>query len=795
MKYFPFYPSILVALFFSFSVSNGYAQLTVVPNQTATVLASALAGPGVTILSPTLTCPGLANGTFTSTGTLLSMSSGIILTCGHASAAAGPYGPPPGTASFNLGAPGDPALTAILGGSNTYDACVLQFDVVAKGDSLGFNYQFGSQEYYSAVCSHYNDLFAFFISGPGIAGAPNMALIPGTNIPVEINSVNNGVPGASGGVLSNCTSLGPGSPFTSYYLDNTGGTLLSYKGFTTKFRAVHSVTPCDTYHLKLAIADAGNAIYDSGVFLEAASLNTNNFIFNHTDSIGATINGMSNSIVKGCNPATITILSTHILSTSEVLHFTFSGTGVNGLDYTAPDSAIMLSGTDSVHISVAGIPTFPSGIKTLKIFLTSPAACGILDSITLNILDSPAAILLTPDTTVCAGSTFQIHATGSSGLTYSWSPLTGLTSGTVMEPVTTPSVSTTYIMTATLPGSGCPDISRSINVTVIDATITMASHDTAFCNNGSVDLLVIGDPALHYIWTPATGLSNPDIQNPVATPTVTTTYTVTATSTTGACTDTAAVTITIENLNVPSFTVDTTICMGTAFQIIVPGNPQLSYNWSPATGLSNPNDQSPIASPAVATSYTLTVSVPGTNCMATDYVNVNLIKALITNVTPNQTIPFGSSVQLNSDNALYYFWTPDDGSLNNNNINNPIATPKAPTIYVVTAYDKYGCLATDSVKIDLTYDNIFIPDAFSPNNDGLNEVFRIGNPSYYKLVSMSIYNRWGELVYRAVDGNNKGWDGTYMGTPQDIGVYNYQIILAQPDGVEKYFKGTVTLIR
>jgi len=109
--------------------------------------------------------------------------------------------------------------------------------------------------------------------------------------------------------------------------------------------------------------------------------------------------------------------------------------------------------------------------------------------------------------------------------------------------------------------------------------------------------------------------------------------------------------------------------------------------------------------------------------------------------------------------------------------------------------DKYGCTATDSVTINLTYNNIFIPDAFTPNNDGLNDVFRVGNLGDYQVAEMSIYNRWGNLVYHVKDGENKGWDGTYNGAPQDIGVYDYLVVISKPGGTLQYYKGTVTLIR
>jgi gliding motility-associated-like protein len=924
-----------------------YSQLTVNPNQTATVLANKLAGTGIAITSPVLTCIGVATGTFVSTSTPITIDSGILLTSGKA---INVIGPEPILASTSNGTPGDPSLTA-LAMATTYDACALEFDFYANGDTVSFNFQFGSEEYINSTCGPYNDAFAFFISGPGIVGSQNMALVPGTNIPITVNSVNSGVPG-TGYSLANCTAMGPGSPFTAYYYDNTGGTQLTYKGFTRKMKAFHSVTPCNTYHLKIAICDAGNRLYDSGVFIEAGSLKTNTYSFDHSDSIGSTINGVPHTIVKGCSPATVKIRCDHPTGTAHTVHFQFGGTAIHGTDFTSPDSATIVAGADSVVINVAGIPTPPGGTKTLMLYLLSPFSCGIVDSVLINIMDTPSAHILTTDTTICSGSSFQIRVSGTAGLTYNWSPATGLSSVTAMQPIATPSVTTTYVLTAALPGSGCPAIIRSITVNVTNTDFTILTPNTSLCAGSSLNINVSGDPSLVYSWSPATGLSNPNIQNPVATPTVTTTYTLTVTAPGGACPKTATITITLGSVNVTMLTTDTTICKGDYFTMRVLGNTDPSYNWTPSaglssstlmqpvvgptvttiytltasfpgcvdfvghilvtvidasiilspsdttictgesmnirlygnpslvynwnppaglsdpfikepvatpsattiytvtatsaggectskaqlritvgnpmasiltndtsickgasltllaigdsslvyswtpsTGLTDPNTQQPIAAPGATTTYTLKAWYPGAPCFVTDKVTVSVQTATIENVTTSQTIKYGSSVQLNADASLYYMWTPNDGSLNNPNINNPIATPLVPTTYTVLALDKNGCKASASVNIDLEYDNIFIPDAFTPNQDGLNDVFRITNLGYYKLVEMSVFNRWGNLVYHSADGQNKGWDGTFNGQQQDLGVYNYLIIISDPKGINHSYKGSVTIIR
>jgi gliding motility-associated-like protein len=160
------------------------------------------------------------------------------------------------------------------------------------------------------------------------------------------------------------------------------------------------------------------------------------------------------------------------------------------------------------------------------------------------------------------------------------------------------------------------------------------------------------------------------------------------------------------------------------------------------------------------------------------------------------TVPFGATVQLNANGAYYYEWTPNDGSLSNNNISNPIAHPvDTTTVYTVYGRNLFGCLdsATVIVNVDFGMADL-LPSGFTPNNDGLNDVFKLHKFTYQKLVQFSVYNRWGVEVFRTIN-PEVGWDGTYQGVPQDIGVYNYQVIVAHPDGTNKTYKGNVTLIR
>ncbi len=224
-----------------------------------------------------------------------------------------------------------------------------------------------------------------------------------------------------------------------------------------------------------------------------------------------------------------------------------------------------------------------------------------------------------------------------------------------------------------------------------------------------------------------------------------------------------------------------------------------SYQWSGPAGftstLQDPSITNLVAADQGVYSLTVVDNSCGCSNMATLFVSVNPTVAVhLTNITPTQTISYGSSVQLNVDNAQYYWWMPDDGTLNNRNINNPIATPLQTTTYTVFGMDSTGCVDSEKITVDVIFDSITIPSAFTPNGDGLNDIFRPIGMKYQQLVEFSVYNRWGQQIFTTAN-KNSGWDGTFNGIPQDLDVYQYVIIVALDDGNTRFFKGNVTLIR
>jgi hypothetical protein len=225
---------------------------------TPTQLAQSLAGPGVTISNVSFTGVPQAAGEFTGGTGIIGFEQGIILSSGHANGVPGPNddtnGPNP---SFDNGQPGDPQLNTLTTPSNpTFDAAVLQFDIVPQASTLTFKYVFSSEEYNDFVKAGFNDVFGLFVNGA------NVALIPGTNTPVGIDTVN--LTTNSQFYINNAPSDDP-FPATPPLLNT------QMDGLTVVLTATAQVNPGVLNHIKLGIEDAGDAIFDSDVFIQAGS--------------------------------------------------------------------------------------------------------------------------------------------------------------------------------------------------------------------------------------------------------------------------------------------------------------------------------------------------------------------------------------------------------------------------------------------------------------------------------------------------------------------------------------------
>jgi gliding motility-associated-like protein len=249
---------------------------------------------------------------------------------------------------------------------------------------------------------------------------------------------------------------------------------------------------------------------------------------------------------------------------------------------------------------------------------------------------------------------------------------------------------------------------------------------------------------------------------------------------------------------------DTTVCLADSMMLYshTTNSPYFSdgieYAWSPTDNLGSPNAAQTTYYNETPGDYTYVLTATGypMECVAKDTLTIHVQpRPVLVNVTPDQVIKFGTNVQLHAEGVLYYIWMPP-ATLDNPTISSPIASPTEPTLYTVIGMNEHGgCRDTAEVMVDIDYSMTeFIPSVFSPNGDGKNDVFRIVNMKFQKLVEFRVFNRWGKELYSTTD-VNKGWDGTWNGTPQDPGVYTYLIRVNLPDGNTRAYKGNVTLIR
>ncbi|MFN5294663.1 MAG: choice-of-anchor L domain-containing protein, partial [Flavobacteriales bacterium] len=341
------------------NVYSGTAQFNVVSNGNATDLANAILGSGVTISNVSLNCGELATGVFTGgNAASIGIDQGILLTSGSSLDAIGPNDS--GNTSYDQPSAfdNDTDLQALVNGS-IQDACVLEFDFVATSNFISVQYVFGSEEYNEFVCSVFDDVFGFFVTGPNPAGgtynSQNLALVPGTSLPVSVNTINNGVTGSAGSI-SGCVSL----DYASLYNDNASSLQMEYDGFTIVLTAEVAVIPGQTYHFKFAIADASDSILDSGVFIRSESFS----IFNCQ---AGNVIFAPESPQQFCTADTIAdILHVATNSTASTDEYTFILTNTAG-DILAVDSSGIfdLSGYSTGYYQVYGISYqgIPSGIE------------------------------------------------------------------------------------------------------------------------------------------------------------------------------------------------------------------------------------------------------------------------------------------------------------------------------------------------------------------------------------------------------------------------------------------------
>lgn len=406
----------LLSVLFSVFVSHTNAQLVVDNSVTAiNAIQNILLGGGVTVLNITFTGAPEQIGSFDCVNCNLGISDGFVIGSGNVNGAAGPNtsgtfssGPASGVGAS------DPDLFQ-LSNNPLNDAAILEFDFIPTGDSVAFNFVFGSDEYPEFAGSTFNDAFGFFLSGPGIVGpysnnAINIALVPNTTTPITINNINNG-----------SANTGPCN-FCQYYVNNlnsfnAGANTIQCDGFTTVMTASAEVNCGETYHIKMAVADAGSGdtAYDSFVFFQANSFQSNQVAV--TFEAPAFVSPAVNGLYEGCQTGYLVFTRPEGLNTTVTYDLMLGGTADATDVLDLPANITFMPQQSQFNLPVTAISDgIFEGVEILEISIDAGGCNNQITTFEVQINDLPELEVTLPTYEVdCAGEV-EIIPTVSGGI-------------------------------------------------------------------------------------------------------------------------------------------------------------------------------------------------------------------------------------------------------------------------------------------------------------------------------------------------------------------------------------------
>ncbi|MEJ6617083.1 MAG: choice-of-anchor L domain-containing protein [Crocinitomicaceae bacterium] len=743
---------ILIAIFTLISFI-GFNQIAVTNTLTpAQLVNNVLIGSGVTATNITIN-GSAANANsiqsqatyFNQNGTTFPIADGMLLSTGQGSLAVGPNN----SGSSSLTGPQsvtDPDMAMIATGT-MFGGVVLEFDFVATGNQLEFNYIFGSEEYPEFVNGGVNDCFGFFLSGPGLAGpysngGVNIALIPGTNTPITIDDVNAG---------SN----------SQYYVNNTSGlgygTAIQYDGTTTELTAFSELICGETYHIKIGLTNISDNVWDSGVFLEGGSFTTNPVAFSFSSFTN------NNIIYEGCDQIGVLSFEREGCNTSIdtlVAYIYYGGQATNGIDYTLlGDSVVLLPGVDSVAWLISPYEDgILEGIESIQLTVMSILITGdtIYSYGTFYIDDVPELFINSPDVNLyCMTDSTDIFTSASGGFApyaYEWNTLE--TDSAITVPITVNGIVDYYVTATDFCGYEISD-TVSVNMNQTLAIDTMMMWPSNACDptgvvQGVASGLTVAAGQPYYNWTgPGTNPGPFNIDASV-----------------------------LEDI--PSgwyyFTVTDDVCTVDDSIFVEPLDPPVAqFTPSPSSG-------------CTPLTVTFTNNSQNTSTYFWDFGN-------------GQTASVGnanSQTQTYTSNATVMLIAYSDPTCSD-------------TTYANISISICGCMDPNAVNYDPTaavddgscaypQPEVIAPNVFTPNNDGNNSFFVVDTRNVVQL-ELTVLNRWGNVMYTAdenitLPGSFVGWNGkTASGADAQEGTYFYTYLATGIDGNQAEGHGFLELIR
>lgn len=457
--------------------------------------------------------------------------------------------------------------------------------------------------------------------------------------------------------------------------------------------------------------------------------------------------------------------------------------------------------TISSDTSIIKNPTYKypnAGQRTITLYAHSSKGCEKDTLKIINVLDKPPLKVSFKDTLICSIDTLPLLATSTANASFKWTPNNYISNINIPNPYVFPKDTIKYIVTAT--DSGC--VNRdTITVNVLDYITVDAGPNTNICLTDSYKMKTTSY-ALSYIWTPALTLNDSTLKFPIATPTAPITkYYVRANL--GKCQDNDSVTLFTFPYPKSKLLKDTSICFGDSVQLFGSVLADTFY-WKNAKGLNDITILNPFAKPDSSNKYFL-IAKNFTGCLKTvaDSAYINIVQPFTVFAGRDTSVVFNQPLQLNAFVKLVtdkqFTWTDLKTNSVFSSVQNPLVTFSINTdsvTYKVKAYTKENCFALDTIKIKVfrTVPSIFIADAFTPNNDGLNDIIKPVCVGITKLNYFNIYNRWGEMLFTTSQ-IGKGWDGRFNGTKQNSGTFVYTVEGIDYLGNTITKKGTIVLIQ
>ncbi|ATL47350.1 hypothetical protein COR50_09305 [Chitinophaga caeni] len=439
---------------------------------------------------------------------------------------------------------------------------------------------------------------------------------------------------------------------------------------------------------------------------------------------------------------------------------------------------------------------------TYTVSLTATSSFGCQDTVTdtISIDTSPEAII-DPVNPACGGDFIQFTGHDQRQLpntTYQWI-MDGVPTYTEQQ---TPPVEYTQprlydiALIVTNENGTCHDTANLPFRVNPGVTLQAAPRNISICRGEFIAMLAQTN-ANQISWTDY-NINDPQLAMPVANPDIDTVYYVTATNDYG-CTKTDSVRVSVSQ----PFTVqasDVDICEGESAQLQASG--AVSYSWSPASSLSNSTIPDPVAHPIADTRYTV-IGYGSDNCFtARAEALVRVHPTPKVNLGPDLVIPAGNpyTLQANGNDIANWEWSPST-DLSCTYCSSTVLTPRSDQTISVRVSSIYGCEASDevNVKIICQADNIFVPNTFSPNGDGRNDIFYPRGRGIRAVKIFRVFNRWGQMVFERsnvpADDPTYGWDGKYNGKSLEPDVFVYYLELICDTGENFVMKGNVTVLR